>query len=189
MATSRSCQATRWLEADMSDSVVHEARAALAKYKSDGVMPTLPDDMQHNDFAVWHCCFEDHLDVWEMISLVENQRMALESWDRYCNVRDMESTDEVGRLSFLDVTAMLAQTMVQQYSRHNLDGGTFSSVAKKNKWIALFKKLQPQIVEIWLNAFHECREDFWEAFKKSNDRHGMFFPDSAAIINEALEKL
>ncbi len=172
----------------MGDEVVHQARAALAKYKSDGVLPALPEDMSHNDYAVWHCCFEDHLEVWEMISVVENERMALESWDRYCNVRDMETIDDVGRLSFLDVTATLAQTMVQHYSRHNLDGGTFSSVAKKNKWAALFKKLQPQIVEIWLNAFYEVRDEFHAALKKANDRHGMFFPDSAAIINEALEK-
>lgn len=168
--------------------VVNQARAALAKYESDGILPGLPDDMQHNDFAVWHCCFEDHPLVWEMISVVQNERMALESWDRYVSVRDMESTDEAGRQAFLDVTATLAQTMVQQYSRHNLEAGTFKSAAQKKRWLALFKKIQPQIVEIWLNAFYEVREEFHAAVKKANERHGGFFPESAKVINECLEK-
>jgi len=170
------------------EDVVKQAHTALAKYKSDGVLPALPEDMEQNDYAVWHCVFEEYPAVWEMISVVQNERMALESWDRYVSVRDMETTDEEGRLAFLDVTATLAQTMVQQYSRHNLEAGTFPGEESKKRWLALFKKIQPQIVEIWLNAFYECKDEFRAALRKANERHGGFFPDSARVINEHLEK-
>jgi hypothetical protein len=168
--------------------VVEEARAALEEYKRTKVLPRIPmeppDDFGKVRYDVWQCVFEDHLEVWEHIALIEERRCA--SWALGGLVKSLASANtDRQREATYGITAALCHTKIASYAQHNLDGGTFPTVAIKRRWKRLFKKTQAQVAAIWLDTF-KGHPGLLNALREDNNSHRKFWPALAKIIDKLL---
>jgi hypothetical protein len=133
------------------DNCVEKGREALTQFKETGTLQ-IPDDLESNDFGVWMCIFEQEPELtgWTLIALEEQRRLAKSASEAAV---ESSTVSETAKASGLSISAILAVTCIKNFSLQALSGGTFPSKERHQKWKDLFKEIQPQVINIWLDAF------------------------------------
>lgn len=147
-------------------SVVEQAQEALAEYKRTKQLPIIPEE-ENFRYDVWKCVFEKHLNVWEHIALVEQQREASKS---LCYLEKSTHLDSTQWKAVCSVTAMLSRTCIRNYGVYQLDACNFTSSKQKNNWIKMFRRLQPKIFKIWMDTCGK-HKDFVSELKDDFQRY------------------
>lgn len=155
----------------MSD-VVLQAQAAKEAMKHrcnpETVVSLMPENMQHNDFAVWECVFEDEPEIWKHIWLEEHRRLAKSSYDDFVS--------DGSHPCVLKVIGMTCLSSIEhaQPKFKNEDGTCFKL------------DLRQETYETWLQAFSSHRNAFIENVKLANNMHRKYFPEDAEEIDKIL---
>lgn len=165
---------------------LEDARNALAEYSKTNKMPIIPEEKENENFRydVWKCVFQKHLDVWEYINIIEQKRSSTTS-----AIFLKESLSENSKVNqwAINITAKLCHIIITKYNESELDTGNFDNKEQKEEWKILFRRLQPKIFCIWLEACGKF-DGFIDALRAANIRHNMFSPKSANTFEEMLNK-
>ena len=157
----------------MSDRIVEDGRESLRIYKATGVFPNTKElCKERNDFAVLRCIFQEELEAWAYIAIEQEKNMVELSLKLNNEVIQTEKAKE----ALICSSALLAQSCIDHYSEYQLDSGNFKSQITKTKWIAMFKELQPKVIQLWLKAFQD-KPMFLEKLKE----HMKMFGDNPNV--------
>jgi hypothetical protein len=141
----------------MNDPIL-AGKAALEEFKKTGTFQ-IPENMTHNNFAVWRCTFQDdeNLPGWKLIALEELRRESQAANNRCKEAIEAVSFEdnlvpsrvETIKKGMLSSAAMLAVICVGNYKPEYME---------KENWRKMFSEIYPEAKQIWLNAFKDFPE-------------------------------